>query len=147
MKKIIDGALYNTDTAQELGSDEPNGYDRGNFEYFRETLYKTKSGKYFLHGEGHANSRYGVWFQNTGGWGAQIRPMSPHSAREWAEEHMNADEYMKLFGEVDEASDEREALNITIPADLKAALDRLKSEKSKSISQLITDAVREQYGI
>ena len=34
MKRIIHGALYNTETAKLIGSWEPNGYDQSNFDYF-----------------------------------------------------------------------------------------------------------------
>ena len=88
MKKVINGALYNTETARFIGAWEPNGYDHNNFSYFCESLYRTKSGKYFIHGEGHAMSPYGVWHENSGGWGEEIRPMSPAAAREWAEKHL-----------------------------------------------------------
>ena len=66
MKKVIDGALYNTDTAQMMG-DWDNGLYANDFGFCRERLYRTKSGKYFLHGEGGANSRYGEWHGNSGG--------------------------------------------------------------------------------
>lgn len=140
MKKVINGALYNTETARFIGAWEPNGYDHSNFSYFCESLYRTKSGKYFIHGEGHAMSPYGVWHENSGGWGEEIRPMSPAAAREWAEKHLDADTYAAEFGEPEEAADGREILNVSIPAEIKRKLDRLKSETGKTLSQLITEA-------
>jgi hypothetical protein len=139
MKKVIDGALYNTDTARQIGHAEPSGPDTRNFQYFCETLYQTKSGKYFLHGEGHGNSRYGVWHGNTGGWGEKIMPMTPEEAREWAEENLDADIYSEEFGEPEEAADGREALNVSIAKDTKRKLEKMKSEKGKSIGQLIDE--------
>lgn len=143
MKKVIDGALYNTETAQELGYVEPAGYNSSDFNYFKETLYRTKSGKYFLHGEGHGNSRYGEWHGNTGGWGEQIRPYTPGEAREWAEEHLTADEYEEAFGEVEEASDTKAPLNITISTEFRSMLQKMKEETGKSISQIIEDKFTE----
>jgi hypothetical protein len=139
MKKIINGSLYNTETAKCIGAWEPNGYDQQDFNYLRERLYKTRAGKYFLHGEGHGNSRYGEWHGNTGGWGEQIRPYTPQEARQWAEEHLNADDYAAEFGEPAEASDGRVTLNLTVPPEIKARLEKLKSETGKSISQLVTE--------
>jgi hypothetical protein len=139
MKKVIAGALYNTDTAQELGYVEPAGSNRSDFNYFCETLYRTKSGKYFLHGKGHGNSRYGEWHGNTGGWGEQIRPYTPEEAREWAEENLTADEYSAVFGEPEEASDTKEILNISISAELKSRLIKMREDTGKSISQIIED--------
>jgi hypothetical protein len=55
MKAIIDGKTYNTETAEEIccwHNDE-----RG-FSQCGETIYKTKKGNYFLHGEGGAASAY-----------------------------------------------------------------------------------------
>lgn len=139
MKKVIEGKLYNTETAQELGYVEPAGYNSSDFNYFRETLYRTKSGKYFLHGEGHGNSRYGEWHGNSGGWGEQIRPYTPVEAREWAEEHLDAEEYAKAFGEPEEASDSKVVLNISVSAEFKAMLIKTREETGKSISQIIED--------
>jgi len=146
MKKVIDGALYNTDTANELGS--WNNHQYGSFGYCEETLYRTKSGKYFIYGTGGARSKYSQSCgNNMWGSGEHIEPVVMTEAVRWAEENLDGDEYIAAFGEPEEASDEREALNITIPVDLKSALDRLKSETGKSISALICDAVRAQYNI
>jgi hypothetical protein len=139
MKKVINGSLYNTETAQCLGYVEPAGSNQRDFNYYCETLYRTKSGKYFLHGEGHGNSRYGEWHGNSGGWGEQIRPYTPDEAREWAEENLTADEYAKAFGEPEEASDAKVPLNISVSPEVKAILQRLKEQTGKSISQLIEE--------
>ena len=48
MKKVINGALYDTKTAKLLGEDSYS--NPGDFHYWTEQLYRTKSGKYFLHG-------------------------------------------------------------------------------------------------
>lgn len=138
MKKIIDGAVYNTETAKELGSLH-NG-SRG-FAWSKETLYRTKSGKYFLHGEGGPQTQYGDWHGNTGSDGERIRPMSPQEARQWAEEKLEADEYAALFGEPDEAADGREALNLTVPAEIKRKLLEMRERTGKSISQIIVELV------
>ena len=56
MKKIIDGKLYSTDTGTEICS---NGFsNEGDFNYWRDTLYCTKKGTYFMHGTGGALSHY-----------------------------------------------------------------------------------------
>ena len=137
MKKVIKGSVYNTETAREVGSVAPNGWDTGNFNYLSETLYCTKSGKYFLHGEGHANSRYGVWQGNTGGWGETIIPYSPNQAAEWAEANLSADEYMNEFGEVEEASDDKAPLSLTISTETKRTLEKMRAESGDSISKIV----------
>ena len=58
MKKIINGKVYDTETAQVLGS-WSNMSDRS-FERIDETLYRKRTGEFFLHGEGGPMSRYAV---------------------------------------------------------------------------------------
>lgn len=55
MRKIINGARYDTDTAKKLGHWE-SGEDCREFSYYEESLYRTKAGKYFIHGAGNAAS-------------------------------------------------------------------------------------------
>lgn len=101
MKKIINGRKYNTETAKEVGC-WSNGYPCGDFNWCQETLYKKKTGEYFLHGEGGALSNYSrdTWNGSTGG--VKIIPMTKDEAREWAENKLSCDEYEALFGEVEE---------------------------------------------
>ena len=49
MKKVIDGKVYDTETARKIGSGS-RGH-AGN-PAFRESLYKTKNGAYFIAGTG-----------------------------------------------------------------------------------------------
>lgn len=143
MKKIIDGSLYNTETAKCLGCDEPTGSYRSDVNYYCETLYRTKAGKYFLHGEGGPMSPYGWWQGNTGGYGERIIPYTPADAREWAEKHLTAEEYAEAFGEPEEASDNKEVLTITISVELKRRLIQMREETGKSISQIIEEKFSE----
>lgn len=101
MKKIINGRKYDTETAKEIGY-WSNGYPCGNFNWCQETLYKKKTGEYFLYGEGGALTQYSrdTWDGRTGS--SQIIPMTEESAKEWAVEHLECDEYEALFGEVEE---------------------------------------------
>jgi hypothetical protein len=139
MKKVINGSLYNTETAQCLGYVEPAGSNQRDFNYYCETFYRTKSGKYFLHGEGHGNSRYGEWHGNSGGWGEKIMPLTVDEAKEWAEENLTGEEYIKIFGEPEEASENKVPLNLSVSPELKAKLQRIKEQTGKSISQLIEE--------
>ena len=74
--------------------------------------------------------------------GEAIEPMSPVAAREWAEENLDADEFTEIFGVPDEAADGREALNISVPAEIKRKLETMREETGKSISQIITELVK-----
>ena len=139
MKKVIEGRLYDTEKAENLGCTEPSGHNKNDFTYFCETLYRTKSGAYFLHGEGHGNSRYGVWHGNSGGWGEKIMQMSPQAARTWAEENLSGDDYIAAFGEPEEAGDSRVALNLTVSAEFKNKLLELRENTGKSMSKLVEE--------
>ena len=50
MKRIIEGKMYNTDTATCIGSYEYSNLR--DYRYLYEELYQKKNGKFFLSGEG-----------------------------------------------------------------------------------------------
>lgn len=105
MKKIINGKVYDTSTAKELGSYANYGSWR-DFSHYEETLYRKKTGEFFLHGEGGPATRYAVpEGQNSWSGGERIMPMTYNEAREWAEKHLEADDYEAIFGEVVEDED------------------------------------------
>ena len=102
MKQIINGKMYNTETAKEVGSYSNYGSWR-DFNHYEETLYKKKTGEFFLCGIGGAMTKYAVsegvnWWSG----GSQIIPLTFGEAKTWAEEHLDADEYIEIFGEVKE---------------------------------------------
>jgi hypothetical protein len=86
MKKIIDGKRYDTETAQELAA-WSNDYSCRDFHWCCETLYKTRKGAYFVHGEGGAMS---PWSRScgdnswSGGEGTDL--LTAEDARLWLEE-------------------------------------------------------------
>ena len=96
MKKVIDGKVYNTETAEEIGHWH-NGYSCGDFNNCEESLYVTKKGQYFLSGEGGAFSRYAIHHGNSSGGGSGLFVISEKEAREWAEEHLDADDVEEYF--------------------------------------------------
>lgn len=102
MKKIINGKVYDTDTAKELGS-WANGGTWRDFSHMEETLYRKKTGEFFLHGEGGPMSRYAeAHGQNSWSGGSRIMPMSFAEAKAWAEEKLDADDFEAIFGAVAE---------------------------------------------
>ena len=102
MKKIINGKVYDTETAKELGSWGNSG-TWSDFSHMEETLYRKKTGEFFLHGEGGPMTKYAQPAgQNSWSAGDRIMPMTFHEAREWAEEHLDAEEYEAIFGTVTE---------------------------------------------
>ena len=102
MKKIIDGKMYNTETAEECGF-WSNGYSRSDFDFCEETLYRKKTGEYFLYGEGGPRTRYSrECSRNSWCGGEEIVPLTEDEARNWAEHHLDADKYIEVFGDVEE---------------------------------------------
>lgn len=101
MKKIIKGKLYDTDTANYIGSNE---YGMpGDLRYTTETLYQKKTGEFFLHGEGGPMSRYSKSYgDNSWGSGEAIIPERDFDVREWVATNCSADTYIELFGPVEE---------------------------------------------
>lgn len=102
MKKVIKGKLYDTEKAREVAhwSNISNVTD---FHWFCETLYRKRTGEYFVHGEGNAMSPYAESCgQSQWMGGERITPLSYEAARTWMEEHADADEYEAEFGIPDE---------------------------------------------
>lgn len=114
MKKIINNKVYDTNTAQKLGEWD-NGHYTNEFAYCAETLYRKRTGEYFLFGEGHAMSKYASHSGNNSGWGEKIIPLSYEEAQQWAEGHLEADDYIRIFGEP-ALDDTLTALNLTLSA-------------------------------
>lgn len=85
-RKIVGGVRYDTEKATEVAS-WCYGYP---WEYLHsdETLYRTTSGRYFLHGKGGASSRWGEWICEDE-WinGEDIEAMSPEEALAWLVDH------------------------------------------------------------
>ena len=102
MKKVIAGKVYDTATAQRLAYWE-NMADTRYFHQYSETLYRKKTGEYFLHGEGGPLTQYAQTV-GTNSWsgGERIMPMTYSEAQKWAEDHLDGDEYEAIFGEVSE---------------------------------------------
>ena len=101
MKKIINGRMYNTETAKACG-EWSNGYYTNDFSYCAETLYRKKTGEFFLFGEGGAMSKYSERCGDMRGYGEQIIPLTEEAARAWAEKRLTAEEYIGVFGEPEE---------------------------------------------
>ena len=134
MKKVIKNSVYDTDTAERIGEWD-SGLRPSDFNYLEESLYRTKSGKYFLHGSGGANTRYGVWHGNSGSGGEKIMPMSYDEAREWAEEHMDGDSYIAAFGDPEDG--EKFPMTISMTTTARRKLELIRAETGETLSAII----------
>lgn len=129
MKKVIKGKVYDTETAKKLGYYEPNPY-QSDFHWYCETLYQKKTGEFFLHGEGNAASPYSKSCGQNEWCGSEtIKPLTYAEAQKWTEEHLDGDDYCKIFGEPDEDA-EGEKMTVRLSA---AAASKLAREASKNM--------------
>ena len=142
MKKVINGVLCDTSTAKFLG--EASYLSDRDFAHWREELYRTKSGKYFLYGEGGPASRYAVTIgQNEWSGGEKIQLLSRETAMEWAEEYLDGDEYIAAFGNPDEAE---KAMSISLPRKTRERLEVLKRETGMTFSEIVARAIEGYKG-
>jgi hypothetical protein len=100
MKKVIEGKTYNTETAELLGT-WSNHYGSNDFKHCTEELYKTGKGQFFVYGEGGPMSRWGQSYGNSTSGGDGILLLTETEAQGWAEAHLTATEYIKVFGEIE----------------------------------------------
>lgn len=123
MKKIIEGKLYNTDTAREIGSTSHGGQSFRDFRYYEETLYCKRTGEYFLFGNGGPMSKYAEYIDaNNWRGGVKIMPLTLEEAKKWAERELDADAYEAEFGPVEE-NGSRVMMTISVSA---AEADRIR---------------------
>ena len=143
MKKIIKGKVYDTDTARHIGWWE-NG--QGNLDYIQETLYCKRTGEYFLYGDGGARTKYSK-MQGTNSWssGEMIIPLTYDAAREWAENHLNENDYLKEFEPI---TDDNTKTNCTFYMGngtmemLKEYARRQEKSVSECLENIIIDTVK-----
>lgn len=137
MKKVINGKLYDTTKAAKMASWE-NNRDYTSFSHLEETLYRKRTGEYFLHGEGEARTKYAKRYEdNLWGHGEEIIPLTVKAAQEWAEEHLDGDEYQQIFGAVDEESED-----VLITFKAPASLDQKLSNKAAELGTSKSDLLR-----
>lgn len=139
MRKVIKGTVCDTETATRLGT---CGHDITNrLHRWTETLYRTKSGRYFIHGEGEPGSRYAK-AEDDGHWksGEQIDIITKEAAEKWAEEHLSGDEYEAAFGLPDEVP----KITIELTPENRRKLDDIRAANGMKFVDIINDAI-EQY--
>ena len=136
MKKVINGKMYNTETAKLIGS-ASNGGNWRDFNHYEESMYLKKTGEFFIAGEGGPMTKYSVQIeQNSWSGGSAITPLTYTEAREWAEENLTADEYEAIFGKVEE-DDSKQIVTLYLRKDLIESLRRQAQEAGTGLSALI----------
>jgi len=99
MQKLINGKLYDTDHAEKIASYSTGG-STSDFDFYREALYRTESGRWFLHGQGHAKTKYAsTTSDGMKGWGSDIRALSEEQAFEWCQRKDRIDAAQEYFAD------------------------------------------------
>ena len=127
MKKVIRGRLYDTTKAKEIGSTYGGGETRSDF---HETLYKKRTGEYFLYCCG-------------GEPGEHIKPLSFDEAKEWAEVALDGDEWVTEFGDPEENKN-KQVVAISITTGAVDIVKRAAQISGKSVTETIEALIREQ---
>lgn len=94
-KKIVNGKMYNTETATFIGDEWYDCFNDFNRHY--EELYIKKTGEFFLVGNGGPCSKYAEWGDRNA-----FIPLSEGEAMNWIERNCSAETYIKYFGEPEE---------------------------------------------
>lgn len=143
MKKIINGKVYNTDTAREIGCWANAGSWR-DFNHVEETLYQKKTGEFFLYGEGGPSTKYAVICgMNSWTGGEKIIPLDYDTARQWAEEKLDADEYEEIFGIVEE-DETKVSATFRLSASTLETVKRMAAKEGVTISEYVDSILPKQ---
>jgi hypothetical protein len=101
MRKIIDGKIYDTNTAQKL-CDIGNDEGQSQFTYDWTYLYRSPKGAFFIAGEGGPRSRWGERTSHGIGGGEGLKLVTEAEARELFELHGDPDLYEQVFGALEQ---------------------------------------------
>ncbi len=103
MKRIVNGRVYNTETAEVICDCSPSGFYGGDFRVESTTLYKSPKGTFFIAGKGGPLSR---WAEPEGQSGMRsgegLRVLDEAEARELCERHGSEEDWLAAFGEPEE---------------------------------------------
>lgn len=133
MKKIINGKLYDTATAQRVGCLEHGDLIDDGLHYVEENLYRKRTGEFFLYRVGGAATDCcdGV-----------IEPIGFDAAKRWAEQ-LDGDDYVAIFGEPEE-SDDRKTISLTINAEILARVKQAASKSGETLSGWMEAAAKDR---
>lgn len=142
MKQIIKNKVYDTSTAREMGTYK-NLEASGTSEYYEETLYRKKTGEYFIYAYGGPESKYRK-ITGYSNWTSQglIMPLTYDEAQKWAKIALTEEQYEGIFGITDEGT-ETEALTVRLPKALVIQLKRRTDKTGQMIKEAVAEALRQ----
>lgn len=144
MNKVINGKRYDTDKAKEIGSWEST-WDFRSVNYMGETLYRKRTGEFFLHCERGMRSETAYRYCDSkmvSDGGEHIILLSYEQAQEWAEENMTGDEYEAVFGEVSEDAG-NVPVTLSLPAATRMRLESRATKTGKSQSAIVSELIED----
>ena len=137
MNKIINGKRYDTEKAKEIHCWQ-NAWDIRSVNYLEETLYRKRTGEFFLYTpcvSAKSAHRYcGNEMAHDGM--RTIIVLSYDQAKEWMEENAAADQYEAVFGPVDEEAG-NQPITLSLPAAAKARLKAMSSKTGETQSAIV----------
>ena len=143
MRKVINGRTFNTETSKRIGSWD-NGIYGSDFRSCEEDLYKNTKGAYFLVGEGGPMSKYSVSHGNDTIGSTELIPMTATEAQDWAEGHLEVEEYEAEFGVQEEAASDlttRERVNLTLDNEIVARLRKHSADTGIPMARIVDKAI------
>jgi hypothetical protein len=140
MRKIIKSKVYDTNTAKKMGTFRDLEGSSG-FDHYEVSLYRKKTGEFFLHTCSSPKSQY---HEITGySDGARIIPLTYDEAQKWAETALTKEQYKNIFfGAIDEGT-EMEALTVQLPAAIVIQLRRQTDKSGQLIKEAVAEALRQ----
>ncbi len=138
MKRVINGAVYNTESAIYIGIYNSRK-ELDDMRRFTEELYRTRSGKFFLLLSGARNPQYHTKRNEP-----KIVSLAFEEAQNWVKEKLSPEQFQTLFG-LPEHPEKKQNMHISLSAKTVHLLNQKRAETGTSISELIEWAVEAQF--
>ena len=84
---------------------------------------------------------YGEWHGNSGGPGEKIMPMTMDEAQSWAEEHLDGDDYIAIFGEPEEGKQNK---TFSLSNESIKQLEELQAKLGGSLSAVVEGLIMDE---
>lgn len=140
MRQIIKSKVYDTNTAKKMGTFR-DLEGSGDFDYYEVSLYRKKTGEFFLHTWSEPKSQY-CEITGCSNW-ARIIPLTYDEAQKWAETALTEEQYKNIFfGAVDEDT-EMEALTVQLPTAIVIQLRRRTDKSGQLIKKAVAEALQQ----
>lgn len=137
MEKRINGKRFNTETARKLAEWGNNADDENQV---IESLYRKKSGEFFLHCRGGALVPY---LDSLDAQEGTIKPLTSALAKKWVKNRLTPEAYERIFFTDGEDEDiETEMISAPIAKYLKVEMDITRKATGETISEFLSRAIK-----